>query len=82
VKPEGWILVYPPLAILLGAALSAYIAYRAGRNLVLAIRRERPWPLVAAWTAVLTAMAAFAAGLAYAAWAVVARVSQYNIGPP
>lgn len=69
------------LLVLGGAVLSGWMALWVGRNLVLAVRRRRSWPLVVAWTLALIPPASIFGGMSYVVWMGAVELSQY-IGPP
>jgi hypothetical protein len=69
------------LLVLSGVVLSGWMAFWVGRNLLLSIKRRRPWPLIAAWMLGLVPPTAIFAGTGYVVWFAATRLSQ-GIGPP
>lgn len=68
------------LLVLAGIALSGWMAYWVGCNLVLTIKRRRAWPLIAAWALGLIPPTAMFAGIGYVVWLTAVRLSE-GIGP-
>lgn len=56
----------------------AWMAYRGGRNLRLAIRRGKSAPYIAAWVVAVVLLTAVTAALVYFAWDLLTAVERYG----